>query len=441
MISLKQGANLLLLVLLSLSSQIEAAAAPFDIDLKALERQEPAASAKPVKKKAQNAKTSPAAADKSDKSDKARQSPAGASGEVRYTVQPGDHIFKILVVRLGMSNEAAERLIPEILRLNNISNIKRLAIGQIILIPGQGQERIARTARRIKTHDKAEALEAAAPPEKSSARLDPETAASSQDIAPSAARVPPPPEKKSAEIGLAPAQPVPVAVPPVPSTGTPVPSVAKPAPSRSTVQPVPSVAKPASSAAPSATAAAPSAPKHVPLAAPPVAAVAPQIPAAPAVPVANTWICSVTDREPSRIIDAVLNALSVSWSKNRIIQATAPTTFSIRVDRSFEFRDGRYVVSIGELDPYNYTLIRLLEGAGYRVLRISGKEDFETVNRKILALIGVAPDFGKHVLQGGRTASGFLVQQEDAGGRRVIISNEPADPRHKWVLAQGCGAR
>jgi len=52
-----------------------------------------------------------------------------------YIVKQGDHLFLILMRNYGLSNEAAERFIPEIMRLNNISNPKGLAVGQHLTIP------------------------------------------------------------------------------------------------------------------------------------------------------------------------------------------------------------------------------------------------------------------------------------------------------------------
>ena len=361
MISSKQGKAMLLLALLSLPYQLHAAPPPqFDIDLKELDRQKPAAATKPGKRPAKKEKR-PAAAAGSVKS----QRPAGQSDYLRYTVKPGDHIFKILMVHFGMSNDAAERLIPEIVRINEIRNIKALTVGRTLLIPAQGQrERVARSARRKgKTKLRKEPAEAIETP-------------------------------KMAE----PAAPAP----------TPV---APPAPA-------------------------------VPPVAPPVA-VPQAAPAAPAMPKANTWICPVGQKDTADVVDSVLNAISASWSKNRIIHSDhgAPTTFSIRVDRYFEYKGMRYIISIGENDPYNYTLIRLLEAAGYRVLRMSGKEDFKTASEKLFKLIGVQPEFGTHALQGGKQSTNFLVQQDDAGGRRVLITDGPADPGQKWVMPSGCGAK
>lgn len=56
-------------------------------------------------------------------------------GSSSYTVRPGDHLFIILMQRYGLSNEAAERLIPEIMRLNGIKKAERLSVGQQLTIP------------------------------------------------------------------------------------------------------------------------------------------------------------------------------------------------------------------------------------------------------------------------------------------------------------------
>lgn len=400
MISFKQGGTLLLLALLSLPSPVPAAPAPFDIDLKELDRQEPAAPPKSAKKQVQKAKkprVAAAAAVKARRESAAASDAASdASSQVRYTVRPGDHIFKILMVRFGMSNEAAERLIPEVVSLNNISDIKRLKVGRTLLIPGRGHhERSARSAKKGRYQRRREAAQAALPPD-GSAQLAAQDAAGSPEAAAPGSPAAPATEREA----LAPAR----------------------------VEPLPVIPAPAASS---------------PLAAPPVTAASREISAAPAIPPANTWICSVTERDSAKIVDAVMNALSVSWSRNRIIHSDegAANTFSIRVDRYFEYKGARYIVSIGESDPYSYTLIRLLEGAGYKVLRISGGENFKTVNEKLLRLIGLAPDFGRHALQEGRETTGFLLQQDDAGGRRVVITGEPVDPRQKWVMTSGCGAR
>lgn len=67
-------------------------------------------------------------------------------GTARYTVKQGDHIFKILMRDFGLSNRQAELLIPDIARLNGISDIRRLRVGQELLIPLTPSARSARKA-------------------------------------------------------------------------------------------------------------------------------------------------------------------------------------------------------------------------------------------------------------------------------------------------------
>lgn len=52
-----------------------------------------------------------------------------------YTVLPGENLFLILIQRYGLSNKAAEQLIPEIMRLNNIRKPESLSVGQCLIIP------------------------------------------------------------------------------------------------------------------------------------------------------------------------------------------------------------------------------------------------------------------------------------------------------------------
>lgn len=78
-------------------------------------------------------------------------SSAPANGGV-YTVKSGDHLFKILMRDYGLSSNEAESFVEEIRRENNIYDIKRLKIGQKIVIPPvrrtpDGKLRLLQTSR------------------------------------------------------------------------------------------------------------------------------------------------------------------------------------------------------------------------------------------------------------------------------------------------------
>ena len=59
---------------------------------------------------------------------------ASAHGPV-HTIKPGDNLFKILMRDYGFSNNEAEAAIDLICRENNIADIRRLKVGQKIVIP------------------------------------------------------------------------------------------------------------------------------------------------------------------------------------------------------------------------------------------------------------------------------------------------------------------
>ncbi len=61
---------------------------------------------------------------------------------VRYTIRSGDNIYKILTTRFGLSSNKAERLIPEIKRINGIVDTSGLQIGQTLLLPLAGKKAV-----------------------------------------------------------------------------------------------------------------------------------------------------------------------------------------------------------------------------------------------------------------------------------------------------------
>ena len=73
--------------------------------------------------------------------------PRGDAGQTVYTVKPGDFLMKILMREFGMNDDAASGLLPEIQRLNHISDVHRLKIGARLVIPLTAKNE-HRTAKR-----------------------------------------------------------------------------------------------------------------------------------------------------------------------------------------------------------------------------------------------------------------------------------------------------
>lgn len=131
-----------ILLLIQIGSCL-AAESPFEIDIKELDRTKTPAQAT----KKRTVKPSRPTPSRSSTRKKVELLPTRSAGYAKYAVKRGDHIFKILMKDFGMSNSAAEALIPEIVRINNLSNIRKLSVGQTILVPIGVKHRTASEAK------------------------------------------------------------------------------------------------------------------------------------------------------------------------------------------------------------------------------------------------------------------------------------------------------
>jgi len=121
MVLMRNAAAFILAVSIAIPGVAVAARDDFDIDLKELRN----IAHQGVAKKQQIDKPQPAP-----------EPVAAVSGdESVYVVQPGDHLFKILIRQYGLSDPAAERLIPEVMSLNGVASPKSLKVGQRLRIP------------------------------------------------------------------------------------------------------------------------------------------------------------------------------------------------------------------------------------------------------------------------------------------------------------------
>lgn len=131
---------LILLISFSTPGWSFAAGSPFEIEIGELER------GSAVSKELKKPRSRPAARKKSRKRRAVPPLQAGeqhAGNYIRYTVRPGDHIFKILTTRFGLSSAKAEALIPEVKRINGIVDTSGLQIGQTLLLPLSGKKIVA----------------------------------------------------------------------------------------------------------------------------------------------------------------------------------------------------------------------------------------------------------------------------------------------------------
>ncbi len=142
--------------------------------------------------------------------------------------------------------------------------------------------------------------------------------------------------------------------------------------------------------------------------------------------------------EPNRIADSLLQALSLPYDSGKSIELYAAKDsgikLDVRADRYFE-NDGRsFVVSIFNGDPINYTLMRLLETKGYRVIMLEAGDDLQKVSDKFISQLHIVGGFGKHDLWSIRNAgygvqlTGVMIHGKKNVGKNIFITDRKIDP-------------
>lgn len=143
-------------VLLAAQGALWAAPAGFDLDLKELKKPAPVqissgkrttsaqqeqskktqiTEATPAKKKRVKAAARKSAAPAETPQQQPRTAPPELTPQSSHLVVAGETLYGILTRSYGLTGEAANRLLPQVLKLNNLSDTAALSAGQRLLIP------------------------------------------------------------------------------------------------------------------------------------------------------------------------------------------------------------------------------------------------------------------------------------------------------------------
>lgn len=159
-------------------------------------------------------------------------------------------------------------------------------------------------------------------------------------------------------------------------------------------------------------------------------------------------IIPVKARDQQVIVDTLLDALAIPVIKRQQVELYSPLEsgigLSVTAERSFEFAGKRYVVAYFNGDPVAYTLIRLLETKGYRVVMLNPGDSFKVIADKLLSRISlptrhavhtlISDPFGKYML----TTSGVLLENAHSGGGAVLLTDAvPAHNLHRLLSDHG----
>lgn len=148
-------------------------------------------------------------------------------------------------------------------------------------------------------------------------------------------------------------------------------------------------------------------------------------------------LLQVTSKKQSDIIDALLSSLSVIPDIDRRLNVFAADNngifLSVKADRYFEHEGRRYVVSYFDGDPVTYTLYRILETKGYRVVILEAKDDFRKVSEKLLNSLRIPAMYAQHEINFDQKANyslhmtGFQLGNPDDPGAGIFVTNLELD--------------
>jgi len=144
----------------------------------------------------------------------------------------------------------------------------------------------------------------------------------------------------------------------------------------------------------------------------------------------------VTEEKPVKILDSFLDALAVPFETGQSIDLYARDNIGVRlevpVDRYFAYKGRRYVAALFNGDPVNYTLIRLLETKGYRVIMLEEDDDLQTIADQLLPSLQLPGRYEEHELWPLRDAgygvriSGVSIRG-NGRGENIFVTDRPLD--------------
>jgi hypothetical protein len=157
-------------------------------------------------------------------------------------------------------------------------------------------------------------------------------------------------------------------------------------------------------------------------------------------------IYSVSPNNQSEAVDSILGAFSISPVRNRRIDVfsdeNSGISLSVKTERYFEHGSRRYVVTNFDGDPVNYTLFRILETKGYRVVFLEAPDDFRKISEKLTSRMQVKGSFAKHILIRDGAAgyslqmSGFKLDDATLPGGGIFLTDRTMDPIVKDLLVE-----
>lgn len=145
----------------------------------------------------------------------------------------------------------------------------------------------------------------------------------------------------------------------------------------------------------------------------------------------------ITTGKQPEIVDSILKVFSIASDRDRRVDVFASDnngiSLAVKAERYFERGGERFVVTSFDGDPINYTLFRILETKGFRVVMLSAQDDFRKVAEKLLSHLKIKGTFARHNLSKDSSAnhslwmSGFKLDDAGLPGGSLFLTNLEID--------------
>jgi len=155
-------------------------------------------------------------------------------------------------------------------------------------------------------------------------------------------------------------------------------------------------------------------------------------------------VVRTASHDQTQVVDLLLETLAVPAEHNKRVELfrTVETGIglSVAAERYFERGGRRYVVARFTGDPITYTLFRLLETKGYRVVILESRDTFNTVASKLLSRMDLPSRYSIHQLMAGAGGqysfemSGVMFENAASGGGSVMLTDRPIEPAMRELL-------
>lgn len=146
------------------------------------------------------------------------------------------------------------------------------------------------------------------------------------------------------------------------------------------------------------------------------------------------------------IVDAYLESLAIPFQSQRHIDVFSADkngfSLSVKVERYFETSGKKVAVAVFDGDPVTYTLFRILETSGYRVVMLEKNDDFRRIAEKMMPVLPVAGEYSTRSMwpeAGSRYSvriSGVSFESPSIPGGFLFMTDRPLDPVIRELLKE-----